>query len=76
MKLKTKMRSNRRCRHQRSMYAMRKDKDRPEGATHFDPRHNVYYKQENGQWFYFENGWGESWEKVMGKVDLELEVLV
>ncbi|MBF7685929.1 hypothetical protein I2F17_08885 [Acinetobacter sp. B10A] len=44
--------------------------NQPLGATHFDPKHEVYYKQENGQWFYFEDGWGESWEKVTVKVDL------
>ncbi|MBF7696641.1 hypothetical protein [Acinetobacter rathckeae] len=52
------------------------NRDKPIGATHFDVKHCIFYKKDNDQWFYFENGWGESWEKVMGKVDLELEVLV
>ena len=64
------MRSNKRRRQQRNIYAMLKDTCRPEGATHFDPKYGVYYKQDGDQWFYFECVWGESWEKTKVKVDL------
>lgn len=75
MSLKMKMRANQQRRQQRNIYAMQKDTNKPAGATHFDPRHNVYYKQENGQWFYFENGWGGFWKDTTVKVDLvEIEV--
>ncbi|SDB88869.1 hypothetical protein [Acinetobacter boissieri] len=75
MKLKMKMRITQRRRQQRNIYYMLKDADKPAGATHFDPKHSVYYKHENGEWFYFENGWGESWEETEVKVDLiKLEV--
>lgn len=65
-----KNRITQRRRQQRSIYEILKDTDKPIGATHLDPKHEVYYKLENGQWFYFESGWGESWEKTDVKVDL------
>lgn len=70
MNRKMKMRSNQHRRQQRSIYEILKDTDKPIGATHLDPKHEVYYKQDGDQWFYFENGWGESWEGIKVKVDL------
>lgn len=70
MKLKMQKRVTQRRRQQRNIYEMLKDTDKPAGATHFDPKHDVYYKQDGDQWFYFENGWGESWEGIKVKVDL------
>ncbi|MBF7685992.1 hypothetical protein I2F17_09200 [Acinetobacter sp. B10A] len=75
MSLKMKMRANQQRRQQRNIYAMQKDTNKPAGTTHFDAEHEVYYKQENGQWFYFEHVWGGFWKDTTVKVDLvEIEV--
>ncbi|MBF7683003.1 hypothetical protein I2F27_06645 [Acinetobacter sp. B5B] len=70
MKSKMKKRIIQRRRQQRNIDAMLKDTDKPAGATHFDPKHEVYYKQENGEWFYFEHVWGDFWVATQLKVNL------
>lgn len=79
MKRKMKKRITQGRRHQRSIYEML-NRDRPIGATHFDVKHKVYYKQENGQWFYFDSVWLDDWVPVQQKSVManvrEIEVLV
>ncbi|SDC28624.1 hypothetical protein [Acinetobacter boissieri] len=70
MKRKMKKRITQILRQQRNIDAMRKDTCRPEGATHFDPEHEVYYKQDGEQWSYFEYVWGNLWKETDVKVDL------
>ncbi|GAB3044838.1 hypothetical protein GCM10027155_07420 [Acinetobacter apis] len=74
MKRKVKQHITQRLRQQRNIKTMLENRQ-PTEATHFHPEQQIYYKQENGKWFYFEHMWGEYWIETDVQLN-ELEQLV